>query len=176
MKLSVSVPDDLWNQAMRTSPNLNPSGLVQKALTQMVARHAPTAASRPGGTDIQEALRAARAAVQAKADELFAEGYRRVLDQAGRLDFGLLQWWQQVGTERVAMDLGSHYETGEPLPIAAEAIETALGEVVGENWSCLYEPNDWPGPSTALLMGIDLALHDLLEHDLDAAQGGGEES
>ncbi|MDA8261997.1 MAG: hypothetical protein M0Z47_04115 [Actinomycetota bacterium] len=74
MKLNIYVPDDLWRRAADLRPDLNPSQVVQAALSHGVATGtSPIADARPPGADGALKRAADRLMDQARAE--FAEGY-----------------------------------------------------------------------------------------------------
>lgn len=169
MKLSISVPDELWEQATRLHPKASTSGLVQRALTEMLARHAAAQVERPAGPEASRALEEARAQVKAKTADLFAQGYLKGLSVVGDLDLRLLEWWDRVGTLAV---VETHVESPElTMGDGFEQLGDALVRTLGENWESLYGPEDESTPSRALIAGIDLAMRDVLRVD-DSASGG----
>lgn len=85
-KLSVSVPDELWERAQVAEPQLGPSQLVQTALQRLVARadHRPSfARSRPA--DSNDLVQRAKQRLAHTARERYEHGYRTGAEFAGSL-------------------------------------------------------------------------------------------
>ena len=79
VKLSVSVPDDLWDRARAVGGDQSPSHLVQSALRRLVAdaSKAPGYSTEPPA-DAAEALQAASAKYAAEARNAFEIGRAHV--------------------------------------------------------------------------------------------------
>lgn len=100
MKLSISVPDDLWEAARGIADDDSPSAVAQQALRSLVSA-APslhTYALRP---DLGEAedrkLAAVRLRLQEEARDLYITGYHIGLDLAAELSYNQLRWIVGVG-------------------------------------------------------------------------------
>jgi hypothetical protein len=87
MRLSLSVPDELWLRACETCPATPASRLVQSALEHLVAG-ADTAyvAGAPAGAE--ERMRRLAARLRTEARALYEDGYACGLDLAD-----VLEWW-----------------------------------------------------------------------------------
>jgi hypothetical protein len=87
MKLSISVPEPLWEEARAFRPELNPSHLVQEALEAMAhAERTSTLADRPA--EVDEAFAVARDRFIQQAHERYQRGYAAAVELAGHVD-----WW-----------------------------------------------------------------------------------
>lgn len=117
-KLSVSVPDDLWEHAQTQRPDLNPSHLVQAALEAWIrpADAAGFSLARP--QDAEAGFEAARRKLAERARSEFEDGYRAAVELAGALDwwyvqrlaksnFAVLGWSSSLAESRVAEDIGN---------------------------------------------------------------------
>jgi hypothetical protein len=91
MKLSVSVPDDLWLEVSKVMSGLSPSHLIQEALRRwLAARSAPAGYSTEAPAEANEALAALRKRFVEKARQEFERGYRDALATADALE------WQDI--------------------------------------------------------------------------------
>jgi hypothetical protein len=157
MKLSVSVPDDLWEEARRRVDHDSPSAVVQTALSRLVATKAATDYQvRPVSDEIRAALDAARARVVADAQEMFQTGYRQGLEFAARLGFRELEWIVRVGgpaAAKVAMMAGPN--PAEEPPIRAGLLMKYYG-----SYADPLDRVEW-APDRPTTEGIDAALHDV---------------
>ncbi len=86
MKLSVSIPDDLWDEARALGKDLNPSHLVQEGLRRWVEE----AARKPGFSvdrpeDIEADFETARARFAEEARAEFERAYRKAVQVAAKL-------------------------------------------------------------------------------------------
>jgi hypothetical protein len=174
MKLSVSVPDDLWSEARHIRPDLNPSHLVQQALEAWTSGRAapPFLGSRP--PDADAAFASARDRFAAGARSEFERGYRAALVAAEALEFGYLQslasdrfdvvaWARGIGQTRVQADLGNIPKDWAPGPATINAIVDALGSLVPPFGDDAFEP------STPYLRGFAQAMRDLWEAAVEGA-------
>jgi hypothetical protein len=85
VKLSVSVPDPLWEEARQQRPDLNPSRLVQVALDSWVQPRSAPAFSLEPPADAGPAFAAAREHMAAEVRREFEEGYRAALAAANSI-------------------------------------------------------------------------------------------
>lgn len=100
MKLSISVPDDLWEAARGIADDDSPSAVTQQALRSMVST-APslhTYALRPDLGEVEDRkLAAVRLRLQEEARDLYITGYHIGLDLAAELSYNQLRWIVGVG-------------------------------------------------------------------------------
>jgi hypothetical protein len=87
MKLSVSVPDGLWEEARAVRPDLKPSGIVQAALEAWRSERSPAFRHDPPA-DVGEAFSHARNRLAAHARQDFERGYRAAVAVAPEIE-----WW-----------------------------------------------------------------------------------
>ena len=179
MKLSVSVPDNLWEQASRQVDDDSPSAIVQAALNRFVGdgRGGADYAVRPElADDLAAALEFARAHVVGQARELYQAGYRKGVELAGRLNFRQLAYIVRVGSKTAAqdqvsvafdIDTGRSPEGHRPLIEPRELIDY-LGSYAD------YTGGELPTPAAPTIEGIDRALADVWDAvhsaNADAAQ------
>jgi len=99
VKLSISVPDDLWDQAVAKSFGAPPSRLVQDALRDWVK--AETMVSQPYVVDVPDAIGARFASVRerfvAEAQKEFERGYESAIETAGELEWSDIEWLSSMG-------------------------------------------------------------------------------
>lgn len=100
MKLSISVPDDLWEAARGIAHDDSPSAVAQQALRSMVSA-APSLhiyALRPDLGEVEDRkLVAVRLRLQEEARDLYITGYHIGLDLAAELSYNQLRWIVGVG-------------------------------------------------------------------------------
>lgn len=90
MKLSISVPEQLWEEARTYHPELNPSHLVQTALEAMAhAGRTSTLADRPA--EVDEAFATARDRFIQQAHERFKRGYAAAVEMASHVEWLVLE-------------------------------------------------------------------------------------
>jgi len=175
MKLSVSVPDELWEMARRQADDDSPSAIIQSALSRFVAAKAATGYQiRPVSDEISAALEAARARIDAERQEMFQTGYQQGLELASTLDYWELAWIVRVGGREAAKDARSRGPNPSlPPPINAGRLVKYYGSYAdplgGVEWT----------PSRPTIEGIDAALHDVWQPEtqtVDLAGGDAEDA
>lgn len=142
MKMSISIPDELWERARDVRPDLNPSHLVQEALGDwVVPRRTPGfAIERPDGAEA--AFRQARDRLASQAREEFINGYQAALTLAQELDWWWIQdlarhlfdvepWAKAIGESALASSMGTVPKEWGPEPGAFKALIRAVGSLVG---------------------------------------------
>jgi hypothetical protein len=170
MKLSVSVPDDLWVQACKRAQGESPSAVIQTALLQFVGGSATSEyAVRPPLDKVLFAeLEAARLRLVESARQMYQSGYRDGIKLAKDLGFSEMAYIVEVGCLKAAESM------------AAFAADIAMGTgYVPAGARPLIEPRklvpylgsyadftngniEWtPAPPT--IEGIDRALVDVWE-------------
>ena len=167
MKLSVSVPDELWDKARRRFDDDSPSAVVQSALSRLVAAQAaPDYQVRPVSDAISAALEAARARVVGEAQEMFQTGYRQGAELVAGLGYSQLGYMAEVGGVAAARNMAHFaYEKlirknpeyqGEPL-ISPDLLVEYYGSYAD------YTSGELAGwtPSRPTTEGIDAALRDV---------------
>ena len=180
MKLSVSVPDELWEKARRRVDDDSPSAVVQRALSRLAAQAATDYQVRPVSDDISAALEAARARVVAEAQEMFQTGYRQGLELAAELGYRQLELMVRLGGVMAASHMANWAHKrlierdDDPMyqnePIISPEL---LAEYYGSYADYLGDV-DWT-PSRPTTEGIDAALRDLWQRVTEAADlTGGE--
>ncbi len=157
MKLSVSVPDELWMKACRRIDDDSPSVVVQSALSRLVAAAAADYQVRPVSDEISAALEAARARVVADAREMFQTGYRQGLELAAKLGYGQLEWIVRTGGVEAAKDAASRGPNPGTLaaPIGCGLLVKYFG-----GYADPLDGVEWT-PVRPTTEGIDAALHDV---------------
>jgi hypothetical protein len=167
MKLSVSVPDDLWVLAKRRVDDDSPSAVVQAALTAFGGGGPGTDyAVRPTMDEPLAAdIEAARSRLVAEARDLFQQGYRGGVELAGRLNFHQLDYIVRRGAVDAAksmagmawdIDMGRAPEGAKPL-IDPNVLLGYLGSYAD------YTGGEFETPTRPTVEGIDRALADVWE-------------
>lgn len=166
VKLSVSVPDDLWEQASRQVDADSPSAIVQAALNRFVGdgRGGADYAVRPElADDLAAALEAARAHIVGQARELYQAGYRKGVKFAGELNFHQLAYIVGVGSKKAAedqADVAFDIDTRRLLDGHRPFIEPReLIDYLGSYAD--YTNSGFPTPAAPTIEGIDRALADV---------------
>lgn len=168
MKLSVSVPDDLWNEARQSRPDLNPSHLVQDALIAWTRQRATDAFPQDRPPDADAAFSTARARLAASGREDFERGYRAAIlavesfslvwfESLARARFDVVAWADGIAdTERRAA-AGQIPSDWAPDQQFSRALADALGS--------LFNPFGFDTfmPGVAYLRGFTKAMRDLWE-------------
>jgi hypothetical protein len=168
MKVSVSVPDGLWDRARSQRPDLNNSHLVQEAL-ETFTKPADTAGfSLAMPDDVAGAFQAARDQLASLARTQFEEGYRAAVELTPKLGWWYVQrlveahydvkaWCSSVASSNVEEKLG-HIPKGWGTDDEVIAgLLKALGNLV-EPWG-----DDSFGPSIPYLRGFAQAFRELWE-------------
>jgi hypothetical protein len=167
MKLSVSVPDELWERARGVRPDLKDSRLVQTALDAFTRPAEVAGYSTAMPEDAKAAFEAVRDKLAARARTEFEDGYRAAIELVPTLDwwdiqslaeryrFAVKEWAQSYADSVVAGHLG-HI----PKDMAAE-LETvgglvkALGNVISP-----FGDNEY-GRTVPFLRGFAQAFREL---------------
>lgn len=162
-KLSVYVPDELWEQARLSRPDLAPaSQLVQEALHRIVVQAAPAAA------DLDEPLEQIRRRMADEAAAQYERGYRAAVavaehlswDDLVRLDslkFNVERWAASYRQRAEAAVAGALMPNEvPPRRETLAALEKALG-----NWAALFQPESEWWPDVAYAKGFAVALGQL---------------
>jgi hypothetical protein len=173
MKLSVSIPDDLWGEVSTVRSGLNPSHLIQEALRLWVSTQSlPAGYSTAAPVDVGNRLAALRERFANEAREEFEKGYRDALETADAFEWGDIDWlaenfhfnikeWAHAWADSsVRGDL----KGGKNGQDARK--ESALFRVVPG----LMPPfgDDYPEPSDVYLRGFAQAMRDIW---LDVSKG-----
>lgn len=167
MKLSVSVPDPLWERANEVRPGHNPSHLVQAALERMVdaSSTAGLSTARPEGTETAFERARVRLAVEARAQ--FAHGYEAALGAAEQLplwcieslatyrNFDVKGWAGGFAMAQVRVDAGD----APPEEAPGKELIGALGRGLGDYLSPYFD--DTFTPTVAYVRGYAQAMRDL---------------
>jgi hypothetical protein len=100
MKLSVSVPDELWDRARTAVTEDSPSAVIQAALRRLVdegpAR--PAYSQAPVlDSELAQQRAATSARLQAEVRELYQLGYRNGIELASKLNWSKLSWIAKTG-------------------------------------------------------------------------------
>jgi post-segregation antitoxin (ccd killing protein) len=141
VKLSISVPEQLWEEARAYRPDLSPSHLVQTSLEALAhAERTSTLAERPAQVD--EAFAAARDRFIQQAHERYHCGYAAAVDLASQVD-----WWVVESLARDNFDVPK-WANG----FVTETLNAAIGLI----------PKDW-GPGPAVLGAMIKALGNLAD-------------
>jgi hypothetical protein len=165
-KLSVSVPDELWDRAQTQRPDLNPSHLVQTAL-EAFTRPADTAGfslARP--EDTEEGFAAAKTQLASMARAEFESGYRAAVRTMPALswwdiqglaegNFDVAAWAKGYGDSEVAAQIGNIPKDWAPDPAVVKAIFQGLG-----GWIMPYGAEE-PRPTIPFLRGFARAFREL---------------
>lgn len=169
MKLSVSVPDDLWESARSVIEGDSPSGVVQEALRRVTVAHgAEVGYAQPPAMDdeLAASLAATRQRLLEEARGLYQAGYHRGIELAGRLDWTQLRLIVGRGivpASEYLKDQKHRLQTGEwELPPDSKQMidpDDVLAEYTGGHAS---NHMDWKPPSETV-EGMDRALRDVWE-------------
>ena len=175
MKLSVSVPEPLWDSARESRPDLNPSRLVQEALDSWVRTRSatPYPVGRPPEADAR--FDAARARLTATARAEFERGYVAAVKCAETLDWDHFQslargrfevrtWAANIASAAVQADLGAIPREWAPAPATVSLLLEALGSIVAPFGDDMFTP------SVPYVRGFAQAVRDLWT---DAVEGRG---
>ena len=169
MKLSVSVPDELWERASAQRPDLKTSVLVQEALESWTRPEGTAGYSLARPEGVEELFEAARERLAAEARAQFERGYRAALEAAPSLAiwhieslaekrYDVKAWIEPIVGGRVAMAVGQIPDPspGEP-DLAMVALIRALGSLSGP-WA-----DDMFRPGPAYLRGFAQAMRELFD-------------
>ena len=169
MKLSVSVPDELWEAAQRRVDDDSPSAVVRAALNHLVAASEASAeySVRPElDDDLTTAIEAARQSVLADARTMFQDGYRQGVKLAGELGFRQLDYLAGVGVKQGAKSMADFdrdmaFRPGL-YPEGSEALidTNILVKYVGDYADFVGDRITWR-PADPTMEGIDYALRDV---------------
>jgi hypothetical protein len=114
MRLSLSVPDDLWLRACETCPATPPSRLVQAALEHLVAG-AETGYSPGPPEGAEERIRSLEGRLREEARAAYEEGYETGLELAD-----VLEWWVLERLAAADWRLESLARSGDAGPVLDE--------------------------------------------------------
>lgn len=162
MKLSVSVPDELWEKARRQADDDSPSAIIQSALSRLVSPSDAPYARRP--PDAKKLLAQAAKRLGAGAAKEYERGYRdglEALDEEFWLPlndlakdgFDLQAWAKAVKAGDKYYLFGSK---DDPEPEWFTITGQLLGELIDESWG--QEP-----PNMAYIHGFQAAWRDAWE-------------
>ena len=169
MKLSVSVPDGLWEEARAVRPDLNPSGIVQAALEAWHSERSPAFPHDPPA-DVGEAFSQARDRLAAHARQEFERGYRAgvvvapeiewwVLEALATQHFSVRLWAENLALVAQAERAGEVPEGTGPSQASLMCLREALGPALP--WA--DDEDLVPNPSAPYLRGFSAAMRDLWE-------------
>ncbi len=170
MKISASVPDDLWDAARRATNADSTSALVQTALTELVQRHdhARAYAEPPELTGEVASLRdTARARLVADGRARFGRGYEHGVRLAAELDWSQVAHLVEHGAAATAAHcsgLAAQLHT-DPSSLPAGARPVIDPQVLTPYLGSLADPTGstpWH-PDEVTVEGLDRALRDLWE-------------
>ncbi len=168
MKLSVSIPDDLWDEAKALGTDLNPSHLVQEALRRWVedaSRKPSFSVDRPG--DIEADFETARMRFAEEARTEFERAYRTAVQVAVKLPWREIEYlaehykfnverWAKANRESALMaDLGQIPEDWAPQTEVINALIEGLGGLAHPTGDEMWHP------SPTYLKGFAQAMRDL---------------
>ena len=172
MKLSVSVPDEMWATALTARPDLSPSHLVQQALAVWVGGRSKPAFSQDRPPEATVAFAAARDRLSNAAREEFGRGYHAALAAAEVIDlehfqalvrrqFDVAAWAGGIGQRSVEAGLGRVPKEWAASPVVIRALVEALGSLVSP-----YGDNEFR-PNAPYLRGFSQAMRDLWEQAVE---------
>lgn len=183
MKMSVSVPDELWEAARSAVDGRDsPSAVVQEGLSRLVeveGRAKPYAAKPAMEGEVAAQAAAARARLLAGARELYQKGYREGIKIATELTVQQLQMLVRVGVAKATENAVEAVRLDQRYPDPGGRVKEPLmplGMLVGYLGS-IADPRDvtdW-APNELLLEGMDQAFRDLWDDvraDTSAAPAG----
>ena len=114
MRLSLSVPDELWLRACETCPATPPSRLVQAALENLVSGAEPGYAPGPPA-GAEERIRRLEGRLREEARAAYQDGYETGLDLAD-----VLEWWVLERLAGADWRLESLARSGDAGPVLDE--------------------------------------------------------
>jgi hypothetical protein len=168
MKLSVSVPDALWEKAQTKRPDLKDSHLVQEALESFTKPADTAGFSLAMPDDAKEAFEVAREHLATMARAQFEDGYRAAVEAIPHLG-----WWNVQGLAEDHFDVKSWARS-----LVDSNVNAKLGNIP-EDWGtedkvigALIKPlgsllppygDNSPRPSIPFLRGFTQAFRDLWE-------------
>lgn len=170
MKLSISVPDQLWASAVEACrPETGPSLVVQRALTSLVGGASTRAEAPTLPKELERAAALHREVLRARVRELFELGYLRGVQLATQISWEALSFLVKVGdTRKVAQrqldfDMGGGREPYMPEGLSWPALCTALDQQFSEDDGEPYFASD---PTSN--QGLDAALADFRDSVLNS--------
>lgn len=170
MKLSISVPDDLWLRAQNLSSEVSPSALVQEVLFSWVTdRELSAGYSTAAPPDVGTELESIGSRLSIEAREEFERGYRAGVSAAAKSPwwaiealvaerFDVKDWAKRV---RRWAEMADRREPGFELQAEDQVWINALIETLGD----LVHPwggKEWIPPAT-YIRGFSRAMRDLWE-------------
>jgi hypothetical protein len=170
MKLSVSVPDELWDAARAVVEDDSPSAVVQTALGQLISRGVggKAYAQRPKlQGELADAFMTTQSRLLADASARYQAGYRQGVELAGELDWDLLDEIAHKGVIAVSKSaVSSHHvfvshRDDFPPDAKPSMVLGLLQKYVGGYAD--YEGRVPWRPSEITIEGMDRALRDLWE-------------
>jgi hypothetical protein len=166
VKLSVSVPDELWERARGQHPDLKDSHLVQEALDAYTKPADTAGFSLDIPDDAKEAFEAARNQLASFARAQYEDGYRAAVELTPKLGWWYVQrlaedhfnvkaWCSSLASTNVEEKMGQIPEGWGTDDAVIGALVKALGNLV-EPWG-----DNSPEPSIPYLRGFTQAFRDL---------------
>lgn len=169
MKLSVSVPDDLWKAARTVIGSDSPSEVVQEALRRAARAGVGYTAPPALPTELQDTLIRTQERLREEVRGLYEGGYRRGVELASNLTWQQLSWLARLGLvagaeacRDVATRIAAESRRGASgLPPDARPMidPAALVEDAGRHADPTHHI-DWT-PMAETVEGIDRALRDV---------------
>ena len=157
MKLSVSVPDDLWERV--GGPRASPSQLIQTALQRMLETELARPPFVDALPDVSEELFEARAVLVVQARASFESGYRHAVSAAKEIPWSALN-----ELDNVRWDLAEWLEEWQPGPPDFQLDDDAARWLrpLGEHLGQMADPSrDWRPGDRTYLRGFTQGLHDV---------------
>jgi hypothetical protein len=168
MKLSVSVPDDLWDAVAKEGDS--PSEVVQEALRDIARRRnppepfgrAPTAQVKERNEDtLREAVNHVRRLREVAREAGYIAGARLVIEGY----FDDYPWFELVAQRDSVRDTAA-YLNEQGTPRIAERIRELAG---GDFWRAQEDPDQGAWVSCDFIEGVSAAIHDLWEEAANEA-------
>jgi hypothetical protein len=167
MKLSVSVPDELWDSVRKVINADSPSAVVQEALRRAAASPgaAPTYAEAPVDDELTKSMAAVRERMLVEARQLYQDGYRQGVELAGRLSWRELDWFAPQGLVATAKLIAQQH-----IEIAMDRAPEGAKPLIDRHLLIKYAGGyaDQTGsvgwrPDRLTIEGLDRALRDMWE-------------
>lgn len=168
MKLSISLPDDLWDRAREVlHTQTSPSAIVQEALRRAVSSGAarPEYADAARDEETRTVMTEVRTRLVKEARMSYQNGYRSGVALAQKLSWQELEWISSAPVDlcaraKAVLDLAQRQMVDDPqyIPGTEPMIDpNVLGEYLG---SLAHPLLDWT-PEPVALEGIAAALTDI---------------